>query len=221
MLNLGIDPSTKRNLVIDENNRWVGTLPLQVSEPSVTKPTSPISPLESMLPGVQPSESAPDELKESVLPRDGMQPSDSKLSESTSPISLSPLESIFPRDSMPQSESMHPSESKPAMPQSESMHPSESDQSDVVRIVKEQRSALTKLEEQLQIERSERKMLEEQLRVERSALTRLEEQFKAKEQNLRVSSALKEKEEGTSFSDKSETASQLYGRAKDTVWPNR
>ncbi|KAH6556220.1 hypothetical protein KP509_1Z195900, partial [Ceratopteris richardii] len=30
MLNMGIDPSTKRNLVIDENNRWVDTLPLKI-----------------------------------------------------------------------------------------------------------------------------------------------------------------------------------------------
>lgn len=63
MLNLGIDPSTKRNLVIDENNRWVGTLPLKVSDSTVIRPDKPKSNLQ---PSMQPSDSKPD------------QPSDSK-----------------------------------------------------------------------------------------------------------------------------------------------
>ena len=217
MLNLGIDPSTKRNLVIDENNRWIGTLPLEVSNGLVTRSKLPISnsqPSESM----SPSDVA---LREGVEQQQCESRGKHEVEDTT--LERERLELQFFQELQNEREQkkrikeelLHERELSKRL-----FEELQNEREQLQRLFKElqsEREQRKRFLEELQNERSELQILEEQRKVElqileeqrkveRSALTRLEEQFKAKEQNLRVSSALKEKEEGTSFSDKSGTS---------------
>ena len=166
MLNLGIDPSTKRNLVIDENNRWVGTLPLKVSDSSVTRPELPIS-------DPRPSESTLDEPSDSMLPGESMLPSESKFDHVES--DQSDVAGSTWLEELSRVERNNETRERLLVDVEEQVERKERERFEEQRRV--ERSARERLEEQRRVKR-------EQRRIERSELERLEDRMKALEREM-------------------------------------